>query len=284
MTDTLKTLKQDKDIKAKKAQELHAQWQEACIEAKAANGAYLKAKRFDVEKTRTKYKTAPVEPHSLVPMTDGEIAELEALITSDSDEPEYTAGWWMKVLIGQYRCGGGYPVLTCAMLSDSSTERIELCHLIAALVHVIEKQDRANLDALRLMTNRNGKNTTPGVKERIAVMLRVMFGEDFDTKSETEKHEVIQSIMNGWPLELSFQTGCEIMRNWALLEFEQRRSGGKATQPCITKATKEKIREEYSRSPDKSVQAFCDRLSNEGWSLPDKRTVERYTKDLRQTK
>ncbi|QDK17372.1 hypothetical protein ES815_03215 [Leclercia adecarboxylata] len=108
------------------------------------------------------------------------------------------------------------------MLCDFPTERIELCRLIVDLVRVIAKQDRANLDVLRLMTNRDGNNTTPGTNERQAALFEALWGEKVSTKNESEKYDVIQSIMNGWPLELSFQVGCEIIRHWAKLEYAQR--------------------------------------------------------------
>ncbi|QDK17370.1 hypothetical protein ES815_03205 [Leclercia adecarboxylata] len=107
MTDTLKDLEQDRNRKAQAAMELHAKWKVACIEAKAAKDAYLKARGRDVGKARAKFNTAPVEPHSPPPMTDDEKVELEALIASDTDEPKHATDWWMERLIGEYRRGGG---------------------------------------------------------------------------------------------------------------------------------------------------------------------------------
>lgn len=61
-----------------------------------------------------------------------------------------------------------------------------------------------------------------------------------------------------------------------------RQKSGVDTLPATGSATKELIIEECSKHPEESVTELMRRLELMGLSLPSKRTIERYTKPLRQ--
>lgn len=199
--------------------------------------------------------------------------------------PHDIEAFWIEKLLAKYRDNYGYAGNSSAELCGSKLDRLSLCRIAADLVDLIANELMENLKVIEVMKNRDGMLTTPGnIKDSLWYLICKQRGIDLSTKSVKERPAVIREALNQWPMDDSFQESNRIIRHWAALTHTQRSAGGKATHPIVTKATKEEIRAEYKRNPGKSAQDFCDRLTNEGWVLPDKRTVERYTKDLRQKK
>ncbi|EAW1171794.1 hypothetical protein S922_09085 [Salmonella enterica subsp. enterica] len=207
------------------------------------------------------------------------------ILIQDELRPHDVVAFWIEKLLATYRDNRGYTGNTSAELYRSELDRSALCHIAADLVNIIAGELMENLKVIETMKNREGMLTTPGnIEGSLWYLICKQRGIDLSTKSVKERPAVIREALNQWPMDNSFQESNRIMRHWAALTHTQRSAGGKATQPIVTKATKEEIRAEYRRNPGKSVQDFCDRLTNEGRNLPDKRTIERYTKDLRQKK
>ncbi|MFK3660147.1 hypothetical protein ACI2I2_06435 [Scandinavium sp. NPDC088450] len=184
-------------------------------------------------------------------------------------------------LVGEYRNGGGYPIITPAMIHESGCDIWDLCEMLSDAIGLISQQDKANINALGLLVNRDKKITTPGMSEAELELLKNIFGQEYDSKSESASFSEIKKVMNGWPLELSFERGCEAIRYWALLEFTQRKTKHKRVTDPEEEQLRLDVRDEYIRNPGKSVRDFYERLIREGWKLPHQRKIERWTKDLR---
>ncbi|WP_312633289.1 hypothetical protein [Pseudescherichia sp.] len=191
--------------------------------------------------------------------------------------------FWIDKLLKTYRDNYGYVGYSGAELYSSDLNRLQLCHIAADLVDLIANELKENLKVIDVMMNRDGLLTTPGhVKNSLYYRICLSQGIDLSTKSVKERPAAIREALSKWDVDNAFQESNCIMRHWAQLEHSQRVSAGKKTQPVVTLSGRNEIRDEYKKDPGKSVPAFMDRLKDMGWNLPDKRTVERYTEDLRQ--
>lgn len=268
MSDNLKTLEQDRDRKVQRAQELHAEWQTACVEASKARDAYLKAQGRETLLDMERFNASGDTQYSPLPFTECELANIEAM--AEIEKPEYSAGWWLKKLIGDYRSNGGYPEGISFSIFNSPFTHIELCRLAADLVALIAEQDKANIEALREIANYRQKNRTAGISEEDAHFLTTLLGETYEHGSEQEKHSKILTKMSKWPIELSFQEGCNIMRRRALLEFEQRSAGGGSEPSPI----KDRILKKFSTEKWKNREEFIRSLHKLAWEdLPSDSTI-----------
>ncbi|MGL4724487.1 MAG: hypothetical protein ACRCWW_08300 [Scandinavium sp.] len=186
--------------------------------------------------------------------------------------------------VNQYRENYGYiGGVSADLYASKDVTRQILCEFAATLIEMIADQVMENIATMETMLNLKGTITTPGHEPGgLYAAICKSVGVNLDTSNHKEKPAIIKTALESWQLDNAFAESCRIMRHWAKMEHTQRTSGGKGTQPVVTIAGRDEIREQYIANPGISIPDLMRLLQLMRWNLPGKRTIERYTKDLRQ--